>query len=579
MQKQKAARAAARKVAPPAAILSAAAILQLASVPDGWMIATAAGITAWYARDSIDGVRDRRSGGKAAARRRRRHQGFATPREITRNLSVTAARRNARVTRPSLDGRVRGLPAREAGIMLCSGGRPARRLYAGFRDCIQVYGTTGSGKSAYLATAALDAPGSCIVQSSRPDLRAHTVLARADEGPVYDFAPGGIAGVSTNFGWSPLAGSALLAAEGIDDSCRDPDIAAHTAGYLMHAAPRNGDGSGAWCDAAGVVLLRLMLHAAAVEPGASMLDVLAWVRDPSDSEPMRILRDRGTPGWAHELASMLARYGEVMESITATAALALAWLSSPELAQAACPELSGLPALDPAEFLVSRSTLYLCSEDRPHSSVTPYKACLMARIFDTGRMLAGFSAGMRLDPPCPFILDEAWKSGLPLEDWMPVAGGHGMPLLTGWQSRAQLAQKYGDAGGKAFWDASPAKMIFGGYDDASVLEDFSAACGMRDTWHHVKGPGGKTRQPAEERLIPASRLSRLEEGQVVLLYRRTRPVIGMTSRVWDRGDYRGQPAPGWQPPPLPLPEDPPQLAIDPPRTFAVSASGPPELQE
>jgi type IV secretion system protein VirD4 len=569
-------RAAKRKAAPSAAVLSAAVVLQAAHAPDGWLLASGLGLAAWYGREGWDAARERRSGGKAAARRRRRHQGFATPREISRNLSVSAARRSARVTRPSFGGRTRRLAAREAGIALAKGGTPARRLYAGFRDCVQVYGTTGSGKSGYLATVALDAPGACVVQSSRPDLRAHTVLGRADEGPVYDFAPG-LPGVSGNFGWSPLAGSPLLAAQGIDDSCRDPDIAGHTAGYLMHAAPRNKDGSGAWCDAAAADVLRLMLHAAAVA-GGSMLNVLAWARDPYSPDPLEILHERGAAGWAHELATMLAGGGELMQNVSATAAKAVAWMSSPELKAVACPELSGLPALDPAAFLTSSSTLYLCSEDRPHSVVTPFKACLMAKIFDTGRTLAAMSPGMRLDPPCIFVLDEAWKSGLPLEDWMPVAGGYGMPLVTGWQSRAQLAQKYGDAGGKAFWDAAPAKMIFGGYDDASALEDFSAACGMRDTWHHTKnGDGTRGRQNGEERLIPVSRMSRLAEGQVALLYRRTRVVLADAERAWERAGYRGQPAPGWQPPPLPAsaprretaPAIGPQPAIGPPRREAI----------
>jgi hypothetical protein len=175
----------------------------------------------------------------------------------------------------------------------------------------------------------------------------------------------------------------------------------------------------------------------------------------------------------------------------------------------------------------------------------------MARIFDTGRKLAASSPSMRLDPPLPFILDEAWKSGLPLEDWVPVAGGYGMPLVTGWQSRAQLAQKYGEAGGRAFWDAAPAKVIFGGYDDAQALDDFSKVCGTRDTWHHVKNPdGSKTRQPDKEPLMPPERLSNLDEAQVVLLYRRTRTVLGITPRVWNHPRYQGPPPPGWQPPSL-----------------------------
>jgi hypothetical protein len=540
-----------RKAAPPAVVLTAAAILQAEHAPAGWLISSGVGLAVWYGRDALDARFHRRSGGKRAARQRRKFQGFATSRELRRNLSAAAVRKDAKVSRPSLE---RGAGAAQCGIHLCDGGKPSRPLYSGWRNCVQVFGTTGAGKSAYLASVILDVPGPVIAQSSRPDLRTHTVLPRSAMGPVYDLFPGREAGVRTNFGWSPLAGSPSLARAGIDDSCRDPDIAGHTAGYLIHAAPKEGEGRGAWCDAAAQVLLRLMLHAAACS-GGSMLSVVAWVRDPRDPEPMDILADTRrygtTPGWAHELGSMLHRFGESMESITATASLALAWMSSPELIATACPELSGLPQFDPAQFVTEAGTLYICSEDRPHSSVTPYKACLMARIFDTGRKLAASSPSMRLDPPLPFILDEAWKSGLPLEDWVPVAGGYGMPLVTGWQSRAQLAQKYGEAGGRAFWDAAPAKVIFGGYDDAQALDDFSKVCGTRDTWHHVKNPdGSKTRQPDKEPLMPPERLSNLDEAQVVLLYRRTRTVLGITPRVWNHPRYQGPPPPGWQPPSL-----------------------------
>jgi hypothetical protein len=568
--------AAKKKAAAPAAVLTAATILQLEHAPYGWLVSSAAGLALWYGRDALDARFHRRSGGKRAARARRKYQGFATSRDLRRNLSAAAVRKDAKVSRPSLDGRA---DAAQCGIRLCDGGKPSRPLYSGWRNCVQVFGTTGAGKTAYLGSVILDAPGPVIAQSSRPDLRAHTVLPRSAMGPVYDLFPGREAGVRTNFGWSPLAGSPSLARAGIDDSCRDPDTAGYTAGYLMHAAPKDPDSkNSSWFDAQGQVLLRLMLHAAACRPRGSMLDVVAWVRNPRDPEPMDILADTRyygtTPGWAHELASMLDRYGDSMESITATAALALAWMSSPDLKATACPELSGLPQFDPAQFVTEPGTLYICSEDRPHSSVTPFKACLMARIFDTGRRLAASSPSMRLDPPLPFVLDEAWKSGLPLEDWMPVAGGYGMPLVTGWQSRAQLAQKYGEAGGRAFWDAAPAKMIFGGYDDAQALKDFSDACGPRDTWHHThNGDGSKGRQHAEEPLMPPGRLSNLAEAQVVLLYRRTRTVLGITPRVWDHPRYQGPPRPGWQPPSLHPSVPANERAIEAPRREAIPMPG------
>ena len=89
------------------------------------------------------------------------------------------------------------------------------------------------------------------------------------------------------------------------------------AGYLMDAAPKDPSGKDAWWDQQGAVLLRLMLHAAALVH-APITDVAVWVADPEAPAPMAILAGHpaAAPGWAAELAAMLGHDGDDLQNDT-----------------------------------------------------------------------------------------------------------------------------------------------------------------------------------------------------------------------------------------------------------------------
>lgn len=560
-RRDKAVRAAARKTAPPAAVLSAAAVLQMASVPDGWILATAAGITVWYGRNGVDAIRARRSGGKRAARQRRKYQGTATSRELHGKLSLKAARRRAKVTRPLTPGG--RLAPSDAGVLIGSGGRPARRLYGTHEDFYAAFGTVRSGKTGWMAGRVLDAPGAVAAFTTRTDLREHTVIARAQRGPVFDLNPGGEGGVPTNFGLSPL------------DGCWDPSAAIESAGYLVHAAPSDKGGKDAHWDAAGCDLLRLMMHAAALTEGATMRHVAAWVRDPAAAQPLATLARNpyAAPGWAHELAELAARDGDYLSGVIAAARSALRWMADPVMAAVACPEESGLPVLDIPEFLADGATLYVTAANRPHNSLAPYSAWLCSRLFDTAKRMAAQIPGARMDPPLTLVPDEpALTCPVPLDRWTAEAGGWGITIITGFQSRSQLPAMWGEHGGRTVWNNATVKLIFGGFTDDADLKAFSDVCGPRDTWHHVRNPdGSKTRQPGTEPLFAPEKIRLIPEGSALLLHRRTRPLLADVDMVWDRKGYE-RALPGWALP-QPAPEQP--LAIEAPKREAIPMPGAP----
>jgi type IV secretory pathway TraG/TraD family ATPase VirD4 len=548
------ARAALRSAGRPAALLTAAAVIQYAHVlppvPYAWM--TAGGIVALRGRDGLDAIRVRRSGGKAAERRRRAYQGTASASEVRASLSVAAARKRAKVTRPSAGGSTRGLTPAEAGVIIGKGGKPARTLMGSHEDFYLLYAPPRSGKTGWMSGVILDAPGAAVTTSTRVDVYAHTVIARAGRGQVITLNPGGDGCIPTTLTWSPLEG------------CEHPAVAIERAGYLMAAAPSDKGGKDAWWDARGADLLRLMMHAAALA-GATMHEAARWARDPRSPEPAAILAGPdAAAGWAHELAAMTSGDGEQLDGIAAAASGALSWMADPVMAAIACPDGDGFDAVD---FLLGSGTLYLIATDRPHSSVAPYFAALTAHVWDTAKRLASVMPGGRLDPPLSLVADEpAITCRIPLDRWSAEAGGHGITIVTGVQSPAQLVSCWGESGAKVIRDNASVQLVLGGRTDHAELEALSAVCGHRDSWEHVRGPdGGKTRQPRQERLFPPEQIRTLRPWQAVLLHRSARPLLVRLAPAWERPGYQRAPA-GWTAPP-PAQRQP--QAIEAPRRDAI----------
>jgi type IV secretion system protein VirD4 len=451
--------------------------------------------------------------------------------------------------------------------VLGRGGMPRRRLMATAEDFIIVRAGPRKGKSGWLSGVVLDAPGAVLTTSTRTDVYAHTSAGRAGKGPVYALNPGGDGAIGTTLFWDPL------------EDCHSAAGAIERAGYLMAAAPKDSSGKDAWWDAQGHVLLRIMLHAAALA-GATMREARAWVLDPLSAEPASVLSLPGAaPGWAQELEAMTAVDNEQLRGITASAGAALAWMADPHMARVACPEPG--EQFDAFDFLTSAGTVYLIGTDRPHNSLAPYFACFTAHLFDTGKRIASVSDqidernGKRLDPPFTLVLDEpAITCPVPLVQWSAEAGGHGMTLVTGFQSTAQISERWGEHGAQVIRDNASVQMVMGGLTNTGELEALSVLCGNRDTWEHVKGPGGKTRNPKTERLYSPERIRTLPDWQAVVLHRSARPLTVTLTPVWKRRGYVKASAPVWVP--QPEPEVP---AIEAPRVFEVAASGLPEIRE
>jgi type IV secretory pathway TraG/TraD family ATPase VirD4 len=541
-------RSAIRGTAPPAVILTAGIIAEAAhmapGIPYGWV--ALGGVTVLRVRGVTDAVRLRRAGGKVAERRRRKYQGTASRSEISGNLSPRAASR-----------RTAGIHTSHVVI----GDAKGRTLAGSAEDTYILIAPPRTGKSGLLGCWISDAPGAVLATSTRTDLYANTAVPRSAHGPIWVLNPDGDGGIPSTLSWSPVRG------------CENPAVAMQRAGYLINAAPKDSSGKDAWWDHQSKTFLQYLLHAAALIPGATIWEVRRWAAAVlADPTPLRVLATHANaaPGWGDEIAAMAERMNtdENYGGYTSTGVMtALAWLSDPAMAAAACPAPG--TEFDAERFVRDGTgTIYLIGADKPHGSLAPYFATFTAHLFETAKRVASSSPRTRLPRPLTLALDEApITCPVPLHKWMSESGGHGVTVMASIQALSQLRSRWGDQDGQTIFTNATVKVIFGGETNHQDLEAISAVCGPRDTWDHVKNPGGgKTRQPRQERAVPPERIRMLAKFEALVLHRSTRPVFARVTPVWERRGYCAAPLgpenfPACAPQPQPAIEAPHRQAI------------------
>lgn len=409
----------------------------------------------------------------------------------------------------------------------------AVRVRGSYDDVYAAYGPPRSGKSNWLATVGLEAPGACLFTSTRADLAVHTAAVRArGDRPAYFINPGLDGGFPCNLYYSPVTG------------CENPLLAMESAGALIHAAPRDPGGSAAWIDGKSKSCLQLLLHAAALS-GRDIFTVRQWAADIASPEiPLKILDARGTPGWADELASLAGEAAD--DPQTASGILggitgALGWLADPVLAELARPEPG--EEFDVRQFIRDQGSVYLIGADTPNNPLSPYFACFVSHFWAEAKRMAAdpleeASRDLKLDPRLLMIIDEpAITCPVPLDRWAAESAGHGIVLVTGFQSDAQLRQRFGDHGGQVLEDLCTVKMVFGGVT-GQIARKAAEWGGRYDTWDHVKASDGtKTRQPAERHVFPPERICNLPLGKAFVKHRNTRGFITEMPLVQDHRLY------------------------------------------
>ncbi|WP_328760358.1 type IV secretory system conjugative DNA transfer family protein [Streptomyces sp. NBC_00271] len=456
-----------------------------------------------------------------------RTNGLAGRRELAA-LGPAGITARARELRPSLKGIAEPEPD-ETGNLLGDLEPSGPELRSSFEDVELDLMAPRAGKSTGIAIPrVLRARGCVLLTSNKSDVYAVTRAQRAEIGTVWTFDPQGIAHAPRAMWWDMLA------------ECHTIEGARRLAGHFVASVNDDASKKDFWISAAQNTLTALFL--AAARGGSSVVDLLAWLADPSDRTPVDLLRDVGMTALAEQLQGTVRGAVETRDGIYETARQCVACLLDPEILAWVTRD-PDLPQFRPEQHVLGRDTLYLLSKDGGGSA-----AGVIAGLADAA-MRAGVVAaerlGGRLDPPMTAVLDEAANvcriSDLP--DLYSHFGSRGINVVTLLQSYRQGARVWGDAGMDALWSAATIKLLGAGLDDADFVEKISKLVGQHDvsTVSYSRSRDGSSRSISyrQENVLPPDKIRALPKGTALLLATGVRPAL-IRLRPWYKEPNAGQ---------------------------------------
>jgi type IV secretion system protein VirD4 len=288
-------------------------------------------------------------------------------------------------------------PLADVGLLLGRAAGSGEPVVASLEDQIAVIAPTGGGKTLYLMLgASLDAPGPLVATSTKPEVLDAIVEARTGRGRVWVFDPLNTANWPEPMVWNPVAGAAV-------------SEVASSRGEAF-AAGLTGDSGGEQAffrDAAAIIMARL-LHAAALSPGHTMVDVVQWALELERSTTARDIL-RITSGaellWAQTLEAASEGADETIASVRMTLGQKVEPILSRKVMRQMTPQ-RGVEEFDPAAFVTSTDTLILITDDNARTNVAPLTTMLLAEVMDAAKAAAARSMIGRLDPPMRIVGDE-----------------------------------------------------------------------------------------------------------------------------------------------------------------------------
>ena len=374
-------------------------------------------------------------------------------------------------------GRVSGkLVATENRASEAVGGRLQRRRAQprqGDRGAVALMGPSRCGKTTAAIAGILEWDGPAVLSSVKNDVMDDTIQWRSQLGEVKVFAP-------THKGsaqWTPLRAAVT------------PSGARAAARALCDSAPRAGiDSDGDYWFTQVEILLSALFWVAANSPGCAMSNVCDWVlvqdrpTEESDGEVEPLLQellrstDPVTADGARRAANALEgiwqndeRFRGSVYSTTMTAVWP--WIDPLVEASAGENEIT-------LEWLLSgKNTLYLCGPLQDQRRFAPVFGGLIGDLVDQVYERVDVS-GKPVDPTLLVVMDEAANTPLrQLPEWASTVAGHGVQLVTVWQSKAQLDSIYGEKNADTILTNHLSKVGFAGLSDRSSLDYFTYLLG------------------------------------------------------------------------------------------------------
>ncbi|MCL9795240.1 type IV secretory system conjugative DNA transfer family protein [Frankia sp. AgKG'84/4] len=459
-------------------------------------------------------------------RRRREYRlfrlGFASGQEIRKVLGAQAVLRKGPSVRPSRKVE-KNVEPREVGFYLGRDIRSRQELFASVEDVFIILAPPRQGKDVHFCTPfTIDAPGPCMVTSTRADAFSNTYGSRARMGEIHVFDPNGLTSWPERLRWSPVRG------------CDDPFTAATRASSFVAGAGFEVAGDGALYRSAAITVLRCYLHAASLG-GRTIADIIRWSTEPTDPEPIKLLQGNALSSpsaekWAGELESMTGADPKFRSATWANLVQALSCFSDPAVVDACSPGQDEI--FDLKKFVSGKNTLYVLGKDKKHGSIAPIVTAMLEDIFDETRKIASRMPGSRLDPPLTIELNEAAHiAPLPnLPSYMGDSGGFSIALHVYLQSLSQARARWGEHEAMIMWDNAAVRIIMGGAGNVDDLEDISRLMGETPT------PRPTTAGPRSRRVLSPEEIRTLEFGTAVVVARSARPVEVKLTPWWKRPD-------------------------------------------
>ncbi len=413
-------------------------------------------------------------------------------------------------------------------------------LYQGWEDvAVDIWGPRVGKSTARAIPAILDAPGAVLATSNKRDLVDGTRGPRSATGDVWVFDPQQIVQEPPGWWWNPLSYvgdevKAAILADVFASASRDPS--ARTDAYFEPAAQD--------------LLASLLLAAASA--GRSLTQVYLWLTDPTEDEPVGILREHDYPLLAAGLQEVVNAPEKQRAGVYGTAKQIAAFMTNRQAMRwvtpgadtarrAGNPWLSapGRREFSPEEFVRGSGTLYSLSKEG-RGTAGPLVTALTVAVTEAAEDYAKRSPRGRLPVPLVAVLDEAanvcrWRE---LPNLYSHYGSRGICIMTILQSWSQGVEVWGREGMRKLWSAANVKVYGGGVSEVEFLTELSQLIGDYDlsTRTVSNGKGGRSTSHAtrRERILEVADLGALPRGRVVVFASGVPPTLAR-SLPWMTG--------------------------------------------
>jgi len=421
-----------------------------------------------------------------------------------------------------------------------------QQLFSSWEDnAVDIWGPRTGKTTARAIPAVLAAPGAVLATSNKRDLVDATRDPRAEHGPVWVFDPQGIAEQEPTWWWNPL-------------TYVTDEVKASILADLFATASRDpGARTDAYFDAAARELMAGLLLAAAVAQ-RPLTQVYLWLTDPTDDEPVVLLREAGHPLPAAAVSGVVNApdkqragvYGTAQQQASfMTNRQAMAWVTDDpgSLGSVGASDLGGALSaqartqFSPDDFVRTSGTLYSLSKEG-RGSAGPLVTALTVAVTEAAEQLAIKSPGGRLAVPLVAVLDEAanvcrWRE---LPNLYSHYGSRGIVMMTILQSWSQGVEVWGRDGMRKLWSAANVKVYGGGVSEVEFLSELSQLIGEYDvrqvSTSHGKGGRSTSRSVRRERVLDISDLGSLPRGRALLIASGVAPTLIKTT-PWMTGPH------------------------------------------